>query len=264
MTTKHPYPKDASGTVFDPVLHNLLEETAQPQLSQKGNFCKCRPSNPNSEELIARFHAGLSEVKTDTDILDELLAGGDEDADLDAPLEESVTTPAGDEIATDEGIDDLVVEDAQTPDDSDNIMAEAEPTATPDNAKALRDEYKGNIDIEMIRQTCRASRKSLNPTADRPNFSNGGTKKNGWQGNGYNLRNIILKGEDLRAAIFNNCDLRGANFTDCNLEGAMFVGANLEGAVFTGAQLRFGVFPRDFEKAAKTDGQHQLKHIYRG
>lgn len=54
------YPTDSEGTVFDPALHNLLDEPARPELSKLGKFVKVRGNDGNDQDLIERYEASLA------------------------------------------------------------------------------------------------------------------------------------------------------------------------------------------------------------
>lgn len=257
------YPIDASGTKFDPAIFNILDEDAQPQLSQKGNFCRYREGNENTPELIERFHAKLGDATKEaaSDPINDALADITDDTEVDLEQQvakENVVAAESAEDIEDEDPLDLeapIIEDPVTDDDSDDIMAEAE-------QGRIADQYKGNIDVEMILASCDASRKSRAKPRELPNFSNGGDSSNGYRGNGYNMQGVQLVNQDLRAAIFNDCDLKGANLSASNLEGARFMGSDIEGAVFTGCNLRFAMLPANFRNLAVYDNEEQIRKAY--
>lgn len=253
------YPTDKNGTTFDPALHNLVEETAQPQLSTKGNFVKIRDGHQNAAETIARFQDSLEKPEQQEDILAQLL--GDEEAagDIDEEVAQENTAAASGEITADDDFEELEIVQPTSENDDEDIMGEPDPEPA---RPAADGRHRPALEKSVILNTCKLARESEDPARNRANFSNGGNAGNGWHGVGYSLRNINLSGQDLRAAVFNDCDLTNASFEGANLEGAQFSGAVLDGVNFSGANLRFALLPRDVHQVADLDNKDQVEHSF--
>lgn len=252
------FPTDASGTEFDPVVHNLLGN-AKPQFSQKGNFVKLRPGDKNSQEVINSFLDGL--IGTVDDDALAALAGEDspETSETACPDETpEITIDAPDEnpdsvdISIDDGFEDelsdeelasdeIIIEDAPEEDDVDDIIV-VDSHVAPQNE--VFSNYKGELTAALILEIQNQARAS----ETRADFSKG-----------YQLPGINLAGKDLRASIFSRCNLDGANFEGANLMGANFTEASVKGANFKGACLKFAILPSNFKDECLIDRETNFK-----
>jgi len=237
------YPTDKSGTAFNPVLHNLLNSTAQPQLSKAGNFVELRTGTTNPDDLIERFHSSLAPAADDVltqedgegvDSVDDaddtaaalgLLLNDDADDGDDEPLSPSITAtaPAADDVAA--------------------------------SAK-----YSGDLSVDEVMNVQRVAREH----STRADFSNGGDANRYYAGGkGYDLSRIDLSGQNLKAAVFSHCNLSDADFSGADLEGAIFTNAIVDRASFHGADLRFTVLPDNFFAVVLTDDATDRRSTYK-
>lgn len=258
------FPKDTNGTDFDPSIHNLLNETAQPQLSSKGNFVKLKEGESNPADVISRFIDSLADDLTDDAIA---VLAGEPEQETTAPTDEQPSPPAEDPqsdeepeetvagIAVEDSEDDIpdltpeelastgiIIEDAE----DDDAEEEEEPEETIRPKKQPASSYKGELSVDLI-LSIQDQARALDTRAD---FSKG-----------YNLTGINLAGKDLRAAMFNNCNLDGANLSGANLMGVNFTGASLKGANLKGACLKYAIFPVELRNDCLMDEYTDLKGV---
>lgn len=259
------FPKDASGTEFDPSMHNLLNDTAKPQLSSKGNFVKLKEGESNPADVVSRFLDNLAD-----DLSDDTLAAlaGEEEQEVPAPVEPAAPAEneqpqeqpeePGTAVVVENGEDDIpdlteeelasdgiIIEDAD--DDSEGEADEDEPEEeTVKPKKQVVSSYKGDLSVDLI-LSIQDQARALDTRAD---FSKG-----------YNLSGINLAGKDLRASMFNNCSLDGANFSGANLMGANFTGASLKGVNFKGTCLKYAILPSGFRNDCLMDENTTTKGV---
>jgi hypothetical protein len=225
------FPKDESGVSFDPEVHNLVEETATPQLSQKGNFVKLRPNHKNADATIERFIDGLANsLDNDLGLSGLIVEDGEDEALVEEPVESS----------DDEG---FRIEDVELP--------KEEPAKV---HAVVTSKVNGNTTMhrQMIVGTV-ASENNKDPRG-RADFSAG-----------YNFAGVDLSDADLRSAILKNCVFDGANFSGANCEGVDFRGCSLKGANFSGANLNFALLPvslSEFKKQTVTNLDTVMSEVY--
>ena len=215
------YPKDESGTEFDPSIHNILDETLEPQLSQKGNFVRLRDGQSNSDEVLDQYFDKLSEKQASEEISDNDLglAGiAIEDDDKSESSSFVIDDPVEEEPEPVEVVKEQI-----------SIIATSSTTV--------------NGDAQQLSTMIISMAKGANFTEPRGKVD--------FSGADYDFSGVDLSKADLRGVIFRGCILDKANFTGANCEGADFRGCSLKGAIFDGANLNFTFLPMHPQKLKK-------------
>ncbi len=224
------YPTDASGTEFDREIHNIMDESAEPQLSKKGNFVKLRPDDSNSEKLVDRFIDKLIDDASNGDDLGlSALIIDDED---------------------DEEADIADVTDSNQDDDDEGFSIEDPVLPDPEPVAVVTRKVKGNTNL--YRQTIIGAVAAGNNQGPRERADL----------SGHDFTGVDLSNADLRSLILKNCILDGANFSNANCEGVDFRGCSLKGANFKGANINFSLLPLGFNKMVIMDVNTIKSEVY--